>query len=114
MQKLRVCSFNVEWMNDWFTQDAQAVAFKNSFTKDGHSYVTGKIANRVAGLIRAIDPDILAIQEGPSRLVELELFIQKYLSQDNVPLYKAFLGDSGGEQKVGLLYKPGSVTQAQL
>ena len=114
MATITVATFNVEWMNDWFTPDAEPVAFRPTFTRDGHTSQTAETAGRVARLIRAINPDILAIQEGPSRPAELELFIKDYLSDAGVTRYRSFLSDSGGEQKVGLLYKPGSVESAQL
>ena len=114
MATITVATFNVEWMNDWFTPDAEPVAFRPTFTRDGHTSQTAETAGRVARLIRAINPDILAIQEGPSRPAELELFIKDYLSDAGVARYRSFLSDSGGQQEVGLLYKPGSVESAQL
>jgi endonuclease/exonuclease/phosphatase family metal-dependent hydrolase len=114
MPTVTICSANCEWMNDWFTADADPVAFKPTFTRDGHTSNTAQTATRTAGLIRAIDPDILAIEEGPSRPAELALFVHDYLSDNGQPLYESFLSDSGAQQRVGLLYKPGSVDSAQL
>jgi hypothetical protein len=55
------------------------------------------------------------VQEGPSRQSELELFVAQYLKDNNGhSLYNVLLGDSGAAQKLGLLYKPGSVTSAAL
>lgn len=115
MPSVKICSANMEWMNDWFTSDSIPVpAFRPTFTKDGHTSITADIATRAAAMIRAINPDVLAIQEAPSRKAELDLFIQTYLSDDGAPLYQSFLGDSGGAQKLGLLYKPGAVDSAAL
>jgi endonuclease/exonuclease/phosphatase family metal-dependent hydrolase len=117
MPEITVCSFNVEWMNDWFTSDSAPVAFKPQFHSIDSPYLndTDVTATRLATVIRAIDPDILAIQEAPSRQAELELFVATYLADDaGQPLYNALLGDSGGAQKLGLLYKPGSVDTAGL
>ena len=114
MPSVLVCSFNVEWMNDWFTTDAEPAAFRDSFTRDGHTSDTAETATRTAGVIRAIDPDVLAIAEGPSRPDELQLFIDEYLTDDGQPRYSFFLSDTGAQQRVGLLYKPGSVDAAQL
>ena len=117
MPEMRICSFNVEWMNDWFTADALPAGFKAQFSDRDSSHLndTGVTAKRTAAVIRAIDPDILGIQEAPSRQAELELFVAKYLHDDaGQPLYNVLLGDSGGAQKLGLLYKPGSVSSAAL
>ena len=91
MPTVTICGFNVEWMNDWFTADADPVAFRPTFTRDGHTSNTPQTATRTAAVIRAIDPDIMAISEGPSRPAELELFIHDYLSENGQPLYEFFL-----------------------
>ncbi|HEX2034809.1 MAG TPA: endonuclease/exonuclease/phosphatase family protein [Chloroflexota bacterium] len=114
MPTVRVCSLNAEWMNDWFTPDAEPAALRPTFTRDGGVNDTEATAGRLAGLIRAIDPDILALQEAPSRPAELALFIERFLSDDGTPRYASFLGDSGGAQKLALLYKPAAVDAAQL
>lgn len=114
MPTIRVCSCNGEWMNDWFTPDAEAAALRPVFTRDGHVSSTQATAGRLAAELRAIDADIVALQEAPSRPAELQLFIEHFLSDAGVARYQFFLGDSGGAQKLGLLYKPGSIDSAQL
>jgi len=114
MPIIKIASFNIEWMNDWFTPDAQAADFLPSFTKDGHTNDTDTTARRAARLIREIDPDILAVQEGPSREEEMALFINRYLSNDAGPIYNFFLSDSGRSQKPALLYKSRSVDSIAL
>lgn len=114
MPSVLICSFNVEWMNDWFTADAEPVAFRETFRRDNQTSNTAQTATRTAAVIRAVDPDVLAIAEGPSRQAELQLFIDDYLSDNGQPLYEFFLSDTGAQQRVGLLYKPGSVDTADL
>lgn len=109
MPTLRVASANLEWMNYWFTNDSDPVAWRPTFVQDGQTNNTAQTAQRAAAMIKAIDPDILGVQEGPSREGELALFIQDYL-----PGYQFFLSDSGGQQRVALLYKPQAVTSASL
>ena len=53
-------------------------------------------------MLKAIDADVIAIQEGPSRAAELALFVDEYLDG----AYEFFHGDSGGQQKLALLYRP--------
>src|SRR5512144_435414 len=115
MPTLRIASANLEWMNFWFANDSGPAAWKPTFVQDGHTNDTAKTAQRAADMIRAIDPDVIGVQEGPSRPAEVALFIQTYLSDTaGQPLYEFFLSGSGGQQRVALLYKPGSVTSASL
>lgn len=106
MQSLRITNLNCEWMNDWFTRDSEAVDFVPSFTRDNHVSDTHEVAGRLSSLILEINPDILAIEEAPSRPAELELFINTYLSENGSPRYHYLLSDSGRSQKIGLLFKP--------
>src|SRR5262245_45774396 len=107
MPKLRVASINGEWMNSWFTPDGTTAAFVEKFKLPGESQTnsTVKTASRLAAVIRAIDPDILAMQEAPSRKEELDLFIATYMAGSSGPIYDGILGDAGGAQKLALLYK---------
>jgi endonuclease/exonuclease/phosphatase family metal-dependent hydrolase len=107
---LKVATLNGEWMNDWFTPDAQAAAFKPTFSRDGEQGVTAEAAGRLAGLVSAIDADIVALVEAPSRMAELALFIDEYLTADGIATYDFVLGDSGGSQKLALLFKSDRVT----
>ena len=115
MPTVRIANANLEWMNFWFTNDSDPVGWKTTFVQDGQTNDTAETALRAAQMIRAIDPDILGVEEGPSREGELALFIKDHLSDGaGQPLYNFFLSDSGGAQRVALLYKPGSVTFASL
>jgi endonuclease/exonuclease/phosphatase family metal-dependent hydrolase len=115
MPTVRIANANLEWMNFWFTNDSDPVGWKTTFVQDGQTNDTAETALRAAQMIRAIDPDILGVEEGPSREGELALFIRDHLSDEaGQPLYNFFLSDSGGAQRVALLYKPGSLTSASL
>jgi endonuclease/exonuclease/phosphatase family metal-dependent hydrolase len=114
MPKLRVASINGEWMNSWFTTDGAPTAFLPSFKLPGEtqSNSTSKTATRLAAVIRAVAPDILALEEAPSRKEELDLFVATHLSGPGGPLYNSILGDSGGAQKLAVLFKPSKVSAA--
>jgi endonuclease/exonuclease/phosphatase family metal-dependent hydrolase len=112
MTTLRIASVNGEWMNNWFTSDGIPAAFLPSFKLPGENIPnsTDKTASKLAAEIKAIDPDVLALEEAPSRKEELDLFVSQYLSGPAGPNYNAILGDSGGAQKLAALYKPAVVT----
>jgi Endonuclease/Exonuclease/phosphatase family len=114
MATLRIASVNGEWMNNWFTSDGQPAAFVPSFKLPGEtlSNSTDKTASKLAAEIIAIKADVLAVEEAPSRKEELDLFVSQYLSGPGGPTYQTILGDSGGAQKLAVLYKSAAVTAA--
>jgi endonuclease/exonuclease/phosphatase family metal-dependent hydrolase len=107
---VRICSVNAEWMNDWFTADSGAVAFRKRFTRDGQDNDTATTAGRLAAMIESLDADVIALEEGPSRLEELELFVQRHLGG----AYGCFLSAAGGQQKLALLHRTATVDSAAL
>ncbi len=118
MNSLLVASINAEWMNNWFTADGEPAAFEPTFRMPGETgnsppHDTQRTAMRLAREIKAIDADILALQEAPSRKEELDLFIEAHLSAPGGPIYASILGDSGRSQKLALLFKR-SVVSATL
>jgi hypothetical protein len=105
--ELKISTFNIEWMNRWF-EGGSVDAFKQTMS-DGSS--VDQVCQRVKGVIEAIDPDILGIQEGPSSEGEMDLFINKYLTDKNgVPRYKFIQSIDGRSQKIYQLYKPEKFT----
>lgn len=76
---MKVVNWNIEWMNDWFTLiSAGPPAWRDANPERGISDVRA-LAERVANVIRALAPDVLAIQEGPSRASALQLFVDTHL-----------------------------------
>jgi len=94
--------WNIEWMNNWFVGGNQA-AWRNSNT--GIANVQA-LAQRLANVIRGLDPDVLTIQEGPSDPREMQLFINDFLTDaSGQPLFDPFGGLDGGAQKTYTLVK---------
>jgi hypothetical protein len=81
------------------------VDWRSEFTRDGQTNDTEETAGRLAAMIGAIDPDVLALQDGPSRSAELALFVHDHLADGS----ELFLGDSGGAQKARPALEAGSV-----
>lgn len=93
MAKLKIATFNIEWMisifgGEWTNWDGK---IPNSFP--GKSLGGIKLApiddvpglcERIAGVIREVGADILGIQEGPPRKDQMELFVKKFLNEEYV------------------------------
>ena len=76
---MKIVNWNIEWMNDWFTPiSAGGPGWRTDNPGRGISSVIS-LAERVASVIRALDADVLTIQEGPSRKGEMELFVNDHL-----------------------------------
>jgi len=104
MTKLRITTLNGEWMNDWFgINDNGDVTFKESFKEHdtGKLMNTDRTATRLSSLIKKIEPDIISIQEGPSGINEMLLFINTYLDSK----YSCEIGPDGRSQKLFVLHK---------
>jgi hypothetical protein len=111
---MRVANWNIEWMNNWFV-GGDDVEFRESYAprgKPGDAIAdVDSLCRRVASVILSLDPDALCVQEGPSDIREMELFISTYLQDDGgSTLYRAFGGHvpgGGGAQKNYILVKNG-------
>ncbi|TVQ95107.1 MAG: hypothetical protein EA400_00420 [Chromatiaceae bacterium] len=100
---MKLVNWNIEWMNDWFAPiSAGAPAWRQDNPGRGITDVAG-LAARVASVIEQLAPDVVTIQEGPSRLGEMELFVTDHLNGDF-----DILGPAGnGSQRLYTLVKRG-------
>jgi exonuclease III len=103
---MRVVNWNIEWMNDWFVGGG-SVAFRKDNPRTGVTDVAD-LCRRVANVINNLNPDVLTVEEGPSDIREMELFVETYLvdGQRN-RLFDIFGGIDGGGQKIYTLVKKG-------
>ena len=98
---MRILNWNIEWMNNWFSGNrnprwgSKALSISDART----------VAQKVANVIRSISPDILCLQEGPSSIQEMQLFIDEFLSNSGAAIYEALIGTDGGAQKLYVLSK---------
>ena len=101
---MKLANWNVEWMNKWFTADVDAPAFKPA-ADAARSGITDlpALAGRVGAVVEAIDPDVLCIQEGPSRVEEMRLFVDGVLDGR----YEVYGPSGTGAQKLYALVKKG-------
>ena len=98
---MRILDWNIEWMNRWFSGNASPQWGSNQLS----AARANEAATRVAAVIRQLDPDLIMLQEGPSALAEMELFLADHLSDAAGPLYSALIGSDGGAQKLYALTK---------
>lgn len=100
MSQLKVCTYNLEWMTsffgarkdaDWLAEPVIPASFpgkntggiKLSRISDVHG-----LCERIAAGIKAIDPDVLFIEEGPPLQEQMELFVQTFLD-DEYTVYRS-------------------------
>lgn len=93
MPQIKIATFNIEWMISIFggTWNGWDGTIPASFP--GKSLGGIKLApiqdvpvlcQRIADVIRAVDPKILAVQEGPPRKDQMEKFVKDFLNDDFV------------------------------
>ena len=105
---MRILNWNIEWMNKWFSGNAQPHWGSKALSANDAKSAAQKAAN----VINAIDPDLICLQEGPSAQEEMTLFLTDFLSDDaGIPRYTALIGKDGASQKLyGLRKLDGIVT----
>lgn len=101
---MKLLNWNIEWMNRWFTGNAAPSWGSRSLSAEDARYVAAKVAR----VIDSIAPDVLTLQEGPSALAEMDLFLQEFLSNAYEPLIAA----DGGAQKMYAMRRIGGKAEA--
>lgn len=89
---MKIVNWNIEWMNRWFSGNAQPQWGSRSLDADE----ARQCARRAASVITTTAPDLLCLQEGPSHLAEMALFVREFLGDSYEPL----IGADGGAQKL--------------
>ncbi len=93
MARIKIATFNIEWMISLFGGDWSAWNGTIPDTFPGKSLGGIRLApiadvpalcRRIAGVIKAVEPGILAVQEGPPLKDQMELFVREYLDDDFV------------------------------
>lgn len=96
---MKIMNWNLEWMNNWFSGNENPRWGSRSLTADDARVCAAK----AAAVINDIHPDLLCLQEGPSAMAEMDLFLADFLSNNGVPQYEAIIGADGGAQKLYVL-----------
>ncbi|KMK68425.1 endonuclease/exonuclease/phosphatase family protein [Puniceibacterium sp. IMCC21224] len=103
---MKIVNWNIEWMNRWFTGNATPEWGSRDLSADE----ARETAGRVARVIRALDPDLLTLQEGPSAREEMALFLD-LVASDGGPQFEVLMGSDGGAQKLYALRKIGGACE---
>ena len=90
MPNVKVTTWNIERMHRWFSGNQTDV-----------SSGSREIADRVAGVINDVGPDILCIQEGPTRISQMRSYLDDFVDGD----WTVAASDTGGQQRAYMAYK---------
>ena len=71
-------NWNIEWMDIFFKNDQE-------FEENCERGKVKDILEKIAAVIKEIDPDILSIEEGPSSIEKISLFIDNFLNSSFLP-----------------------------
>lgn len=111
MAKLKIATFNAEWMISifggvWKTWNK---TIPNTFPGKKLGGITlapiqdvPGLCKRIAGVIKKVDPDILGIEEGPPLKAQMELFVKTHLSNE----YTVFQSNERNQSLFALVKKP--------
>ena len=105
---LRLMSYNIEWFDDHFEAD-------NSLKTTGNSPAR---FDAVAGVITAIDPDLIGITEAPNTTTttgqrDTVAALENFAAAKGLRQRKAMIGfPSAGRQEIALLYDPDVLSAA--
>lgn len=94
---MKIANWNIEWMNRWFTNDSAIPALRSQQdAKDIGINNLQSLVRRVGQVIHNMEADIITIQEGPSRLEEMQIFVQEALNGQ----YQVYGPSGTGQQKL--------------
>jgi hypothetical protein len=103
-REIKIATFNAEWMVNLFkpnkpnllTKQNKKTAGLGAKPKDPQG-----VANRIAGVIREVDPDILGICEGPPLKTQMLRFVKEKLSDE----YEVYSMEDGSQSVHALVHK---------
>lgn len=117
MARIKLATFNAEWMWSLFgatansSWDGEIPAAFPGATKGVLRLApiadVPRLCRRIAGTLKAVNADILAIQEGPPLKAQMELFVRRFLDD----AYEVFQSNPS-QQSVYLLVRRGRFAEA--
>lgn len=104
MEEIKITTFNVEWMVNLFKNGKPELLTKPSKYTPGLGAKPKdpqNVADRIASVIKEVDPDILGICEGPPLKAQMEIFVEKKLSNE----YIVYSMEDGSQSVHALVHK---------
>jgi hypothetical protein len=99
MSKLRIATYNIEWMNNLFVKGEAKLRTTPAKGMGRFPINPRGVAERIAGVITALDAHIIGAQEGPSRLDQMQFFADEFLDGR----YRASGTESGSQSIYALV-----------
>lgn len=103
-REIKIATFNVEWMVNLFRPNKPSLLTKQNKNTAGLGAKPKNpqgVANRIAAVIKDVDPDVLGICEGPPLKVQMERFVEEKL--DNA--YSVYSMEDGSQSVHALVHK---------
>ncbi|TQV80543.1 endonuclease/exonuclease/phosphatase family protein [Denitrobaculum tricleocarpae] len=96
---MKIMNWNIEWMNKWFSGN-NTPRWGSSSLSESQAMTC---AAKAAAVINDVGPDLLCLQEGPSAIAEMELFLGEFFTDTSGPVFEAIIGSDGRAQKLYVL-----------
>lgn len=112
MAKMKVASFNCEWMTKLFV-GTQAAFYQGPSQKGGPGAQPKNVqlvCKRIAEVIKALKSNVVGIVEGPPRKQQMELFVKDYLAGK----YTVFSAENGSQSNHLLVHQNCPVQMSQV
>jgi hypothetical protein len=103
-REIKVATFNVEWMVNLFKPNKADLLTKQNKNTAGLGAKPRDpqgVANRIAGVIRDVDPDILGVCEGPPLKAQMQRFVEEKLDDQ----YFVYSMEDGSQSVHALVHK---------
>ncbi len=79
MSTLRIATYNIEWMNNLFLKGEAKLRTEPAKGMGRFPTDPRGVAERIAGVIKDLDAHIIGVQEGPSKLSQMQFFSDEFL-----------------------------------
>jgi hypothetical protein len=103
-QTIKIATFNVEWMVNLFKNGKPDLLTRPSARSPGLGAKPKNpqgVADRIAAVIKDVDPDILGICEGPPLRAQMQTFVKQKLGND----YDVYSMEDGTQSVHALVHK---------